>query len=109
MFTLGHGEFTVLLMDWIWRLCSYENHHSEESHVIFPAARGVAYTMELMYWWICEMCRNTRSFPALYQRTRKLLQTCSYNRRFRTGRLHMVNASHRANRRIANYAVRNFI
>lgn len=109
LFNLGHGEFNVLLMDWVCATCGYENHCNGDAHGIFPAARGTAYTVELMYWWIGEMYTNTRSFRAVYQSTRKIQKTASHKRRFTNGRLCTLAASHRPNRRTENQALRRFI
>lgn len=55
------------------------------------------------------MCSNTNSFRAVYDTTRKLQHTPSYNRKFETGRLTTLDASHMSNRRYANDAIREFI
>lgn len=109
LFTLNHGQFTILVLDWVCTSFGNLNLFRGESHGIYPAAFGVAYTVELMHFWIDEMCSNTRSFRDLYQTTAKLHRTASYMRRFNTDRLTTLRLSHRPNRRTDNYAIRQFI
>lgn len=62
LFTLNHGEFGTVVLDWGCSSCSYLNRYSGSSHGIFPDASGTACTVELMYTWIEEIWLNTRSF-----------------------------------------------
>lgn len=79
------------------------------SHGIFPATSCLAFSVELIYHWITEICASTRAFRSAYSSTNKLQFTPGYTRRYATGRMAKVNGWHKANRRNSNDAVRRFI
>lgn len=109
LFTLNHGEVGIVLLDWRCDKCMYINRYYGFSHRIFPASAGIAYTIEVMYSWVQEMCLHTISFRSVYQSFRLVRFSTSYERRFDTGRLKVLKLQHRSNRWVGNDEVRSFI
>lgn len=109
LYTLNHDDVTVVVRDWIFDKCGQLNVYRGTSHGIYPSEVGIAYTTELMYWWVHDMCMSTKSFRSVYGTTRKLQDAASYNRRFETGRVKNLMGTRKHNRRNANTAIRTFI
>lgn len=89
--TLNHGAFSAVLLDWPYHLCGYQNTNIGHTHGLFPPAYGV----ELMYWYMYEMCYSTNSFRAVYAKNTKLQYTPSYDRTFTTNRVNIFMGSTR--------------
>lgn len=109
LFTLNHGDISVILLDWDCSRCGFRNLYRVVHHGIFPARYCVAFTVELLYWWLHEMCSNTNSFRAVYETVTKLRCSPTFNCRFISGRLRKLQSTHKPNRRVANDAMRKFI
>lgn len=96
-------------MDWVCEACKYENPYLGYAQGIFPSSAGLAFTTELIYYWISEICNNTRSFRSVYMTTNKLHHTLTYNLRYDSGRMSKLGGWQKSNRRVGNDAVRRFI
>lgn len=107
LMTLNHGTILVFLVDWVCTLCV--NRYNGYAHGIFPASSRLSITMEMMYYWLREMCGSTRSFRSVYGSTRKWQFTASNGRRYQMGRISKISGHHKCNRRTANEAMRRLI
>lgn len=105
LFTLNHDDVSVVLLDWVCPTCGHLKLYQGAHHGIFPTEYGVGYTVELMYWWVHEMCLGSKSFRTVYGSSRKLQLTASYRRRFETGRVQKLPGARMHNRRNANTTI----
>lgn len=106
---LNHGDLVIVVTDLICPMCQHVNRFKGTNHGIFPSTFGTAYTVELSYWWITEMCATTNSFRSVYESSRKLTCTPSYKSRIVSGRLKTLESMHKSSRRHANDTIREFI
>lgn len=109
LFTFNHDDVTTALLDWVCERCGHLSVYSGMSHAIFAAEYDIACTVELMYWWVHEICLGTKSLCTVYASTRKLQLSGSFKRRFTTGRLKKLGGSRMQNRQNASSAIRMFI
>lgn len=72
LITLTHGSVGILVTDCICTECGKLNYYNGYGHGLFPAISGIAFTVELIYYWISEMCGSTRAFRSVYSTTKKL-------------------------------------
>lgn len=93
--TLNHGTICIVEVDWICLQCRHFNRYVGYDHGIFPASSGISFTTELTYYWLSDMCSNTRSFRSVYRSTRRLQFTASYDRRYETSRMSKMSGIHK--------------
>lgn len=106
--TLNHGTIWIVLLDWVCGHCKFENPYLGFPR-IFPTVAGVAFKVELLYYWINKSCNGTRSFRYVYTTTTKLRHSPSCNRSYERERMFKMGAWHQSNRRFGNDALRRFI